>query len=443
MRALGLVLVATAFAVVAPNAMAANGTITVTGTETRDEVHLSFEGETLVVTPAVDAAFTDPSGQPHTCTVETDPLVNRPIGRRCGKLGAGGYDLSIDLRGGSDSLVVEPSDVIASATVLGGAGDDSLLVDAQGPRTLRGGDGDDVLNAPASSPSPVTFDGGAGRDLVDYASVRASPDRTPGGVRASLADQTATVVVDRAIPGGLPERTRSDSLIGIERLSGTPQGDILSGGPGDDELQGAGGPDNLFGLAGNDVLGGGDGEDLLDGSKGADTLDGGAGADQFTSGGGGDTLLSRDGVAESLTCVSADVVVDDLVDRLVAPEKCLSVATAQAKHRHDTSLAHRALSVGASGRLRVRVACPAAKAGPCAGVLRLRRGGPRGRVLARVRYSLDPGDRTRVALRVGPRRAALLRGRRATLEAREVDADGRPREILARVRVRKAAGRPR
>jgi hypothetical protein len=442
MRALGLVAVAV-FLGSAPAASAANGSITLTGTETRDEVRLSFDGESLLVTPALDASFTDPGGQPHTCAVETDPLVNRPIARRCGKLGAGSYDLSIDLRGGSDALVVEPSDLIGSATVLGGTGDDVLSVNAPGPRTLRGGDGDDVLIAPASTPSPVIFDGGLGRDLVDYGVVRASADRTPGGVRASLADQTATVVIDRAIPGGPAERTRPDSLIAIERLSGTPQGDILSGSAGDDELQGAGGPDNLFGLAGNDVLGGGDGEDLLDGSKGADTMDGGAGLDQFTPGGGGDTLLSRDGVAESVTCIGADVVVDDLVDRLVAPEKCLSVATAQAKHRLDTTLARRALTVGPRGRLRARLACPPAKTEPCAGVLRLRRGGPRGRVLARARYRLDPGRRARVALRVGARDAATLRGRRATLLAREVDSDGRPREILVRVRVRKAVGRSR
>ncbi|MEA2318274.1 MAG: hypothetical protein QOD44_2463 [Solirubrobacteraceae bacterium] len=434
MRAAGLI-VAAAVLVLAPDA-AANGTITLTGSETRDEVRLALDGETLVVTPAVGLTITDPSGQTHDCAVESDPLVNRPTGRRCGKLAAGGYDLSADLRGGSDSLFVDNIDTIVSVTADGGAGDDVIVVDNPGPRTLRGGDGDDVLKAPASSSQPVTFDGGPGRDLVDYASVNSA---APGGVRASLTDQTAVLVVDRGT-GGRAVRTRSDSLLAIERLSGTPQGDILSGGPGDDELQGASGPDNLFGLAGNDLLGGGDGADLLDGSKGSDTLDGGAGLDEFTPGGGADTLLSRDGVAESLTCISADVVVDDLVDRLIAPEKCLSVATAQAKHRFDTTLARRPLTIGRAGRLRVRVACPAAKTEPCGGILRLRRGG---RVLARRPYALDPGRRARLRLRVGPRRAALLRGRLATLQAREVDADGRPREILARVRVRRAAGRPR
>jgi hypothetical protein len=440
MRVLGLVVIAVFLGSAA--AASAAGTIVLTGTETRDEVRFAVDGDNnLVITPAIGLAFTDASGQPHGCPVQTDPLTNRPLGYRC-KAPATFFDLTVDLRGGSDTLTVEPNDVVGSVTALGGPGDDVISVNAGGPRTLRGDDGDDVLDTPSEPNPPVTFDGGAGRDLVEYGPVRAPFGREPGGVIASLTDGAATLVLGRA-QSGAPAITRRDTLSGIERLTGTPQGDILTGSAGDDELQGGAGPDNLFGLDGNDVLGGGDGVDLLDPGNGADTLDGGPQADEFRAGGGGDTLLSRDGVAERLACVSLDVVVDDLVDRIVAPEHCLSVSTAQAKHRLDTTLARRALTVGPRGRLRVRVACPALKAEPCAGVLRLRRGGARGGVLARVRYALDPGRRTRALLRVGPRRAALLRGHRATLQAREVDADGRPREILARVRVRKAAGRPR
>src|SRR4051794_23092822 len=53
----------------------------------------------------------------------------------------------------------------------------------------------------------------------------------------------------------------------------------------------------------------------------------------------------------------------------------------------------------------------------------------RGGVLARGRYGLAPGRAERVALRVGPRNAARLRRRGATLQGREVDLDGRPRLI--------------
>jgi hypothetical protein len=438
MRALGLGVIVACFAIAPPAWGAANGTIVITGTETRDEVRVGLDGESLVVTPAVGLAITDSNGQARACAVETDPLVGRPLGHRCGKLPQiTRYDLSVDLRGGSDTLTVERNDAVAATTALGGAGDDVMQVEMPGPRTLRGGDGDDVLKAPAENPNPVVFDGGAGRDLVDYAGVRAFEGRTPGGVRASLTAGSATVIVGRAT-SNLPEQTRTDSLVGIERLSGTPQGDILTGSAGDDELQGAGGPDNLFGLDGNDLLGGGDGEDLLDGAKGADTMDGGARLDEFKEGFGGDTLLTRDGVAEKLVCVSADVVVDDLVDQLRSPEKCFSVSTAQAKHAFDTTLPRRILRVGSRGRVRVPVACPARKTERCQGLLFLRRGS-RGRVLDRARYSIAPGRRARVRLRVGARRRAV------TLEAIELDADGRPRSVLGRARLRLAgeAARPR
>src|SRR4051812_3230088 len=89
MRAAGLV-AAAALLVLAPDAPA-NGTVTLTGTETRDVVHLTMDGETLIITPAVGLTFTDPSGHPHDCATEVDPLVNRPVARRCGKLAAGSY----------------------------------------------------------------------------------------------------------------------------------------------------------------------------------------------------------------------------------------------------------------------------------------------------------------------------------------------------------------
>jgi hypothetical protein len=437
MRALGLGVIAACFAIVPP-AWGANGTIAITGSETRDEVRIGLDGETFVVTPAVSLVVTDPSGFTRTCTVETDPLVGRPLGVRCGKLPQTlRYDLAVDLRGGSDTLFVDRNDSLAATTVLGGAGDDVVQVELQGPRTLRGGDGDDVLKAPAESPTPVVFDGGAGRDLVDYASVRSFEGRTPGGVRASLTTGSAAVIVGRAT-STQPEQTRTDTLTGIERLFGTPQGDILTGSAGDDELQGAGGPDNLFGGDGIDLLGGGDGEDLLDGGKGPDTLDGGPRLDEFKESFGGDTLLTRDGVAERLTCVLADVVVDDLVDQLRSPEKCFSVSTAQAKHAFDTTLPRRILRVGSRGRVRIPVACPARKTERCRGELFVRRGS-RGRVLDRARYSVAPGRRVRLRLRVGARR------REVTLEAIELDADGRPRSVTGRARLRLAgeAARPR
>ena len=88
----------------APNGAAANGTITVTGTETREELRVPVEDNVLVVALAVAVSVARTGGTPVPCTAETDPLVGRPVAQRCGKLGSDRYDVSVDLRGGSDAL---------------------------------------------------------------------------------------------------------------------------------------------------------------------------------------------------------------------------------------------------------------------------------------------------------------------------------------------------
>jgi Ca2+-binding RTX toxin-like protein len=101
----------------------------------------------------------------------------------------------------------------------------------------------------------------------------------------------------------------TDTLSGIENLTGTDYADTLTGDAGDNVLDGG---------AGNDTLRGGDGSDTLIGGAGADVLDGGNGTDivsyalsaaavtvnldtQTASGGDaqGDTLTSIEGVIGS------------------------------------------------------------------------------------------------------------------------------------------------
>ena len=145
----------------------------------------------------------------------------------------------------------------------------------------------------------------------------------------------------------------------------------------------------------------------------------------------------RDGFIDRASCFDKDVVVNDLVDSLLEPAKCLSISTAAAKHRLDTRLTRRSLAVGSGNLVRAGLACPRAKAERCAGVLRLRLGGPRGRVLARARYKVGRGGKARLRLRLSAAEAARVRGRAVTLDGREVDADGRPRSVLSRVAVRR------
>jgi hypothetical protein len=421
-----LVCIACGFAllVAGPVGEAAARSLTVTGTTGRDDLDIRPNAgkSSLIITPAAAT-----SGDV-LCDPVVDPVSGRQTATRC-NVGAAPYDLTVDVGAGNDSVRVNAPPPVTSATVFGGAGDDNLEVSAAAPAGVRGGDGNDVLSAPANAEgsTTATFDGGAGRDLVDYLGVNSD-----GGVVASLAAGSATILLDATRP-----TTRTDSLTGVERLSGTRFGDVLTGGPGADELAGNDGPDVLDGAEGADSLLGGDGSDSLQGGAGTDSLDGGDGIDDFKKSLGGDTLLARDGAAERLACFDKETVVDDLADGIDQIERCGGVSTAQAKHKHDTRLQRRALRASKRRVVRARVACPKAKTERCAGVLRLRLGGSRGRVLAARRYRLGRGRGAAVGLRLTAGELRRARGRKVTLEAREVDSDGRGRRVLSQTRLRR------
>jgi Ca2+-binding RTX toxin-like protein len=71
--------------------------------------------------------------------------------------------------------------------------------------------------------------------------------------------------------------------------------DVMTGGNGNDVLDGGAGNDTLKGGAGNDALLGGSGSDDIDGGSGLDIIDGGAGSDTIKGGSGNDVIDGRDG----------------------------------------------------------------------------------------------------------------------------------------------------
>jgi Ca2+-binding RTX toxin-like protein len=217
--------------------------------------------------------------------------VNLATGRSAG---AGGADTleSIEHAVGSDG----------HADTLIGNGVSNRLEGRGGNDWLEGGGGADTL------------DGGEGED------------------RASWAGSLAAVTVDLAAGTATGEQDR-DTLVSIERVTGSGHGDTLLGGGGDDSVSGGGGDDTLqggsgsdgarylfapgsvtvdlaagtaVGAAGDDTLAGfekvagsllhgdtlsgdgqanvleGRGDDLLRGRGGDDTLDGGGGVDRAT-----------------------------------------------------------------------------------------------------------------------------------------------------------------
>ena len=205
------------------------------------------------------------------------------------------------------------------ADQLNGEAGDDWLHGGQGDDTLDGGSGNDTL---AGGVGNDRLTGGEGLDTADYATAREE-------VTVSLACLDAQTV-------GLLEG--SDTLSGIENLSGSAFDDTLTGdagsnvlagitghdtlvggygadtlrgGDGHDRLYGNQDNDQLFGEAGDDWLHGGQGDDTLDGGSGNDTLAGGVGNDRLTGGEGLDTAdyaTAREEVTVSLACLDAQTV---------------------------------------------------------------------------------------------------------------------------------------
>ncbi|MEM7641539.1 MAG: cadherin-like domain-containing protein [Pseudomonadota bacterium] len=162
-------------------------------------------------------------------------------------------------------------DLIGSAwrDGLGGDQTDNLLRGLDGDDLLRGRDGADTLEGDAGDD---TLEGGVGGDVLDGGDGRdaANYEFSAEGVQVDLAAGTAT--------GG---DAAGDTLLSIEDLIGSDNGDVLTGDAGDNAL---------IGLRGDDVLDGGTGDDSLSGGRGADTLRGGEGVDIA------DYFLSAEGV---------------------------------------------------------------------------------------------------------------------------------------------------
>jgi Ca2+-binding RTX toxin-like protein len=137
-------------------------------------------------------------------------------------------------------------------TVNGNAGNDMVAGNA-GSDKLYGGDGDDLLKGGGGT---NLVDGGAGIDTSSY-------DWMTTGAKVSLAVATAQLVAT----GG-----PTDTIVGIENLTGSAYADTLTGNAVANKLAGSGG---------NDVLNGGAGNDILVGGSGIDALTGGVGKDAF------------------------------------------------------------------------------------------------------------------------------------------------------------------
>ncbi|MBC6981701.1 calcium-binding protein [Caulobacter sp. 17J80-11] len=221
-------------------------------------------------------------------------------------VGAGGADVLwggagndvLDGGAGTDTAVY--SDAVSGVTVnlnalgsaqnTGGAGTDTLL----SIENVIGSAFNDNLRGNATS---NVLDGGDGNDVLDGGG---GHDKLYGGAgidTATYANSAAAVTVrltttNAQVTGG----AGSDTLVGIENLTGSRYDDRLTG---DD---------------GANVLTGGSGDDLLDGGAGDDTLDGSLNFDTATYAG------ASGGVTVNLTLSGAQNTGGAGVDTLISIE---------------------------------------------------------------------------------------------------------------------------
>ena len=141
---------------------------------------------------------------------------------------------------------------------------------------LRGGSGNDTL---VGGKGDDFFDGGGGADAI-----------TGGGGNdtVSYASSALAVGVNLATGLGSGGDATGDTLISIENVFGSNQGDLLTGNDG---------ANTLSGFSGNDTLDGGGGDDVVIGGPGNDVAFLGAGNDvfQWNQGDFNDTVDGQDG----------------------------------------------------------------------------------------------------------------------------------------------------
>ncbi|MGE8486488.1 MAG: retention module-containing protein, partial [Pseudomonas sp.] len=173
-----------------------------------------------------------------------------------------------DNHGGSDSAAVDIT-YQAGHTLTGTSGDD-VLIAGTGNNIINAGDGNDVLTAGSGNNE---MHGGAGNDLLFSGPGNDWLDGGTGNDTVSYAHATAGVTVDLSLlTAQNTVGAGTDTLTGIENLTGSNFNDSLTGDNNGNIINGG---------LGNDVLNGGGGDDFLIGGLGDNTLTGGSGADTF------------------------------------------------------------------------------------------------------------------------------------------------------------------
>jgi Ca2+-binding RTX toxin-like protein len=205
-------------------------------------------------------------GKEHTCPPGTPVVVRGGKGDDTIDI-APGTDTDVTVVGGAGKDTITAGDTVSGKanghnTILGGAGNDEVLVNGDGNEVSTGA-GDDEVRTFGNHNHIST---GSGDDKVPAAGGNAY-------VSAGRGDDTIN------IGHGDPQFHDKKPSDGSNRIYGSDGDDYLNGGSGDDVIDGGSGDDEVYAHGGEDQLFGGDGYDYIDGQAGNDYIDGGDGTD--------------------------------------------------------------------------------------------------------------------------------------------------------------------
>ncbi|MCH2548036.1 MAG: hypothetical protein MK052_10565, partial [Alphaproteobacteria bacterium] len=266
------------------------------------------------------------------------------------ELTANYWDMTIAIRGTTDSIVVEDQyfteyfgienfefadgssmtriemhDLLLSSQTTSG---NDTMMGTEDPDYMYGGAGDDLISAGGDADTlrggagNDTLEGGWDNDVYQYAlgdgddviTDTAGSDSLHFLGEVTLADASFERVGDYGVRisiagGGSITNTQQDySTYGIEeivfqdgKLTATEMmqladaSDTINGLSASEELYGTANADNIYGNGGNDTLQGADGDDTLDGGVGDDVLYGQIGNDSLSGGNGADSIEGSTG----------------------------------------------------------------------------------------------------------------------------------------------------
>src|SRR5262249_5674369 len=152
------------------------------------------------------------------------------------------------------------SDTLISIENVTGTNGADVLIGNEGANVLDGRSGNDTLDGGFGNDTLI---GGAGTDTASYISHDAvAPlgeiDTITLGLNGALGSYTRSEFVAKPLPAH-QQVVETDTLIGIENVTGSNNSETITGNEQNNVLDGRGGNDTLDGALGNDTIIGGHG----------------------------------------------------------------------------------------------------------------------------------------------------------------------------------------